>query len=263
MVRYESLLPQQYIPTVMIFGLFRSNTLPEIFWHTDIHSHVCPGIDDGSPSPQISVELIKGMKELGFTHMIATPHVTDETFPNTPQTISSSFRRLVQACREAGVEMKLRCSAEYRIDDILFSMLEQQTVSPMPKNYLLVENSWMQEPFALDNFMFELRSDKGLMPIMAHPERYSYYHRHRERLEALHELGVAMQINLLSLAGHYGKPVKNTAEWLLSHNMVSFVGSDLHRIGHIDAIRSYLCSRDYRKLEAKADRILNDTLSDF
>lgn len=247
----------------MFFGLFQSTTLPELFWETDIHSHICPGIDDGSPSPQLSVQLVKGMDELGFTHMIATPHVTDETFPNTPETISTSFRLLRTACNEASLKMKLWCSAEYRIDELLFSMLENQTISPLPENYLLVENSWFQEPFALDTFMFKLRSDKGYKPILAHPERYNYYQRHRERLEELHDLGVALQINLLSLAGYYGKHIKNTAEWMLSHNMVSFVGTDLHRISHLDALRQYLCSRDYRKLEAKADFILNDTLATF
>ena len=243
-----------------MFGFFHTRSLPELFWHTDLHSHVCPGIDDGSPTPHRSVQLVQGMAELGFTRMIVTPHVTDETFPNTPLTISESFSRLRLACREAGLQMEFHCSAEYRIDDILYTMLRQDTVSPIPGGYLLVENSWFQEPFGLDNFMFDLRGGKGLKPMMAHPERYGYYQRHRERLEELHASGVHLQVNLLSLAGHYGRQAKHTAEWLLTHGMVSFVGSDLHRMGHLDAIREYLCSRDYRKLEAKAHLILNDTL---
>ena len=243
-----------------MFGLFHTRQLPEIFWHTDIHSHVCPGIDDGSPSPQKSVQLVRGMAALGFTRMIVTPHVTDETFPNTPLTIAESFARLRLACLEAGLDMEFHCSAEYRIDDILYAMLGQDTVSPLPGGYLLVENSWFQEPFALDSFMFDLQNDKGLKPILAHPERYGYYQRHRERLEELHDAGVHLQVNLLSLAGHYGRHARQTAEWLLSHDMVSFVGSDLHRLSHLDAIHDYLCSRDYRKLESKSHLILNDTL---
>lgn len=243
-----------------MFGLFKSRRLPELFWHTDVHSHVCPGIDDGAASPAEGAELVRGMAALGFRRMIATPHVTDETFPNTPRTIAGSFARLRHACREAGVEMELACSAEYRIDDLLHSMLRQGTARPMPGGYLLVENSWLQEPFALDEFLFDLRGGHGLKPVMAHPERYVYYQRHRERLEALHEAHICLQVNLLSLAGHYGHAAKSTAEWMLARDMVSFVGSDLHRMGHLEAIRKYLRSRDYRKLEAKADLILNDSL---
>lgn len=201
------------------------------------------------------------MADLGFTHMVATPHVTDETFPNTPLNIAESFGHLRHACEQAGIRMQLRCSAEYRIDDILYAMVADRTVSPLPGGWLLVENSWFQEPFGLDGFLFDLRSKHGLKPIMAHPERYNYYQRHRERLEQLHGNNVALQINLLSLAGHYGKQARQTAEWLLSHGMVSFIGSDLHRMGHLDAIRDYLCSRDYRKLEAQADTILNDQIA--
>lgn len=247
-----------------MFGLFRSQSksFPEIFWHTDIHSHVCPGIDDGSPSPQMSVQLVRGMAELGFDKMVVTPHVTDETFPNTPVIIRESFSELVSACKNAGLDMQFRCSAEYRIDEILYEMVEQNTISPIPGGWLLVENSWFQEPFGLDAFLFDLRVANNLKPIMAHPERFPYYQRHYDRLEQLHDNQIALQVNLLSLAGHYGKAAKQTAEWLLSHNMISFIGSDLHRISHLDTIRDYLRSRAYNRLEAHASEILNDTIGD-
>ncbi|MCM1318820.1 MAG: hypothetical protein NC217_00345 [Muribaculaceae bacterium] len=245
-----------------MLGLFRrkNNILPELFWHTDIHSHVCPGIDDGSPSSQLSVQLVRGMADLGFTKMVVTPHVTDETFPNTPEIIHDSFEILTKACEQAGLKMQLRCSAEYRVDDILYNMVEQNIISPIPGGWLLVENSWFQEPFGLEAFLFDLRSGHGLKPILAHPERYPYYQRHYDRLEQLFDNGVALQVNLLSLAGHYGKQIKQTAEWLLAHDMVNFVGSDLHRPSHLEVIREYLCSKEYYKLENKADLILNDTI---
>lgn len=237
-----------------------SSTLPELFWHTDIHSHVCPGIDDGARSPEMSVQLVRGMEELGFTRMIATPHVTDESFPNTPLTIAEAYLSLCEQCKKADLKMQFSCSAEYRIDDLLFDMLKEGSVRPIPGGYLLVENSWFQEPFNLEGFFFDLRNEHALKPIMAHPERYRYYQRNRERLQLLHSRGALIQINILSLAGHYGKAEKQTAEWLLAHDMVSFIGSDLHRTAHLDAIRNYLCSRDYRKLEAKAHLILNDSI---
>lgn len=242
------------------FFTSHSKTLPELFWHTDLHSHVCPGIDDGAASPEISVQLVRAMEEIGFSRMIVTPHVTDEAFPNTPLSIAESYLSLCERCKSDGVDMSFNCSAEYRIDDLLFDMLHDKSVRPIPGQYILVENSWFQEPYNLEGFFFSLRNDHALTPIMAHPERYHYYRHHRDRLEYLHSKGALLQINLLSLAGHYGKAEKQTAEWLLANNLVSFIGSDLHRQAHIDAIRSYLSSRDYRKLEAKASLILNDTI---
>ena len=62
-----------------MFGFFHKRhdqVLPELFWHTDLHSHVCPGIDDGAQSVERSVQLVEGMAALGFTRMIVTPHVT-------------------------------------------------------------------------------------------------------------------------------------------------------------------------------------------
>lgn len=244
-----------------MLGIFNfRKALPPLFWHTDIHSHLCPGIDDGSPSPQTSILLLKEMAALGFTKMVITPHVTDETFPNTPDIIRQSFGTLTQAAEQAHINIQLRCSAEYRIDELLYSMIDNNTVSPIPGGWLLVENSWYQEPFNLDTFLFDLRSRHALKPILAHPERYGYYQRHPERLEQLHAAGIALQTNLLSLAGHYGKQARRTAEWLLNNNMISFIGSDLHRQAHIDVIKDYLRSRAYTKLENRANNILNDTI---
>lgn len=243
------------------FHLRRSKRMPELFWHTDIHSHVCPGIDDGSPSPERSVHLVRAMYDLGFRRMIVTPHVTDEVFPNTPQVIAESYMRLTEACRLAGIDMQFSCSAEYRIDELLFDLLKAGQVRPIGREYLLVENSWMQEPANLECFLFEVRSRYGLKPVLAHPERYAYYQRHRERYEALKAQGILFQVNLLSLAGHYDKACRNTAEWLLDRKMVDFVGSDIHRMAHIESLRAYFQSRDYSRLEALAPQILNDTLA--
>lgn len=238
----------------------RQHKIPRLFWHTDLHSHVCPGIDDGARDASRSVQLVEAMQELGFTRMVVTPHVTDEVFPNTPQVIHESYIRLQEACRLADLHMAFNCSAEYRIDELLFQLLEERQVRPLPGGYLLVENSWMQEPMNLTGFLFEVRNTYGFKPVLAHPERYVYYHRHRERYRELHDAGILFQVNLLSLAGHYDKACRQAGEWLLEQKMVDFIGSDLHRASHIESIRRYLASSDYHRLEAAAPYILNDTL---
>lgn len=234
--------------------------MPELFWHTDLHSHVCPGIDDGSPNRERSVSLVRGMWDMGFRRMIVTPHVTDELFPNTPEVISESYLRLTDAVASAGIPMEFNYSAEYRIDELLAEYLEAGRVRPLPGNrYLLVECGWSQPPFDIEGFIYRLRNDHGLIPVLAHPERYPYYQHHPEIYERLRQCGMLFQINLLSLAGHYDKHCKQTAEYLLAHDMIEFIGSDLHRASHLESLRRYFCSRDYRRLEAKQHLILNDT----
>lgn len=230
-----------------------------LFYQTDVHSHVCPGIDDGAKSSRQALELVSEMHKLGIRRMITTPHVTDETFPNNPDTINIAFEKLKKAVETVGLDMKLDHSAEYRIDELLYKYLDTGQVEPLPNNYILVENSWIQEPYSLDSFLFKLQADYGLKPILAHPERYRYYQGDHRRLKQIHEKGILFQVNLLSLAGHYDKTCKQTAEWLLENDYVDFVGSDLHRSAHIESYQRYIKSKDYRKLLAKSDRILNDT----
>lgn len=242
----------------------KSKSLPRLFYTTDLHSHVCPGIDDGSPNRERSVILVRGMWELGFRRMIVTPHVTDEIFPNTPDILSSSYYRLTDAVEAAGIPMEFKYSAEFRMDDLFNDLLRANLVRPLPGGkYILVECGWLQPPLYLSELIYTLRNDYGWIPILAHPERYPYYQRNTDRYLELHEAGMLFQVNLLSLAGHYDSACKKAAEWLLENNLVSFVGSDLHRSSHLDSIRRYLTSRDYRKLEDKADLILNDTAFEF
>lgn len=227
---------------------------------TDIHSHLCPGIDDGAASPAQGAELVAGLAGLGLERMIITPHFTADVFENTIQTVDSSLDRLKTAMAEQGVTMRLSVSGEYRIDDWLFSQLRDGTVRPLPGDYLLVENPWIAEPPSLLSFLSNLRVHYGFKPIMAHPERYLYYIKSPKAYRKLRQAGVRFQINLLSLAGYYGKTVKATAEALLEADMVEFVGTDLHHTRHLNALRAYLASSDYHKLRRKESFILNDRL---
>lgn len=246
-----------------MFGLFsrhKSSGHEKLFFHTDVHSHVCPGIDDGAPSCSKSVEIVRGLNDLGITRMIVTPHVTEDVFENTPETISNSFEKLKKAIDEARINISLHYSAEYRIDEYSRSQLTQNKVIPFPENYILVECGWLQEPINLDGFLFEVQNQFGLRPILAHPERYAYYQFNRKRYEELHEKGILLQCNLLSLAGHYDKACKNTAEWMLERGLIDLLGTDAHRIQHVEAIKHYVQSADYLRLYEQRDKIKNDKL---
>lgn len=231
-----------------------------LFFTTDIHSHVVPGIDDGSPDVETSLELLDAMAGWGLKRILASPHITYGSFENTSETIAEAFGELQKAASEKGLELELGYSAENRIDDLFLQNYEEGKLLTLPGNILLMENSYMQEPWNLDQLLFDVQV-KGYRPILVHPERYSYYYGKRERFAEIHNAGVEFQINLLSLAGYYGPGEKKYAEFLIQKGWVDYIGTDLHRAGHVKAINEYLASKDYEKHRAALEgKIKNDMI---
>lgn len=227
---------------------------------TDIHCHLVPGVDDGASTPQESVELIKEMKKWGIKRIIASPHVTQNTFENSIDTIEPAMAELKHELSAQAVEIDIDHSAEYRIDELFMRRLEEPGLMMLPDDYILIENSFMQEPWNLSQLVFDLQV-RGLRPILAHPERYSYYYNKKERYDELHQAGLAFQINLLSLAGAYGKAEQKVAQYLISKGYVDFIGSDIHNMRHIDAINAYLLTKQAHKdMEALAPMIRNSQI---
>lgn len=246
------------VPMFKFFG--KKENDETLFFHTDIHSHILPGIDDGARSVDRSVDLVKRMMGWGLNRLIVTPHVTEDTFENTPETVAKAFTILHSALDAEGIEIDISNSAEYRIDDFFMRQVEGATIMPYPNNYLLVENSFVQEPWDLDQILFKLQM-KGFKLILAHPERYRYYHTKRDRYRRIHDSGTLFQINVLSLAGYYGKEEKKMAESLIEAGMVDLVGTDLHHSSHADCIDRYIGSKDFhRHRDDLAGKILNDII---
>lgn len=228
--------------------------------HTDIHCHILPGIDDGARTPQDGADLVERLQGWGITRIIASPHISLGAFENTIETIDQARRALQAELQTRGNTMVIEASSENRIDDMLMGNLAQGGPRPYPGQYLLIENSFISEPFHLDQLVFDLKI-KGFKPILAHPERYSYYHRKPRRYEQLHEAGLRFQINALSLSDYYGGDERRWAEWMLDHNLVDFLGTDMHNQRHAASIDAWLASRTYqrRHLPALQAQCQNDT----
>ncbi|MEG1616196.1 MAG: CpsB/CapC family capsule biosynthesis tyrosine phosphatase [Bacteroidales bacterium] len=242
-----------------MFNFFRKKGEAELLplpYTTDLHCHIIPGVDDGSRDLEMSLFLVGKMKEWGITSIIATPHRTDETFENTPDTISAPFHALKQAIEERGLGIELTHSFEYRMDEGFIRLKEEGKLIPLKNNYILVENSFMQPLWNLDELIFDLKL-KGFKPILAHPERYSYYFGNKKRYTEIHDAECDFQINILSLAGTYGKDVQNAAMWMLEQGYVDFIGTDLHHPAHAKAISEFLRSKQYKKLRPKLN-VKND-----
>lgn len=231
----------------------------ELSFSTDIHCHIIPGVDDGSPDAATSADLIERMQKWGLKRIFASPHVTQITFENTKDTIAPAIEQLRNELATRNNGILLDHAAEYRIDDNFRHYYELNDLMKYPNDYVLIENAFLQEPWGLDELVFDMQI-KGLRPILAHPERYAYYYCNKKRYKELHDAGIAFQINLLSLAGHYGKYELKFAEHLLKMGLVDFVGTDLHNSRHADAIDQYLTTSNAKSHMADlAQCVRNDS----
>lgn len=245
-----------------MFNIFqrKSKKDAKLFYTTDVHSHILPGVDHGSQSVDESLEMLQAQLDMGISHVMCTSHVTAETFENTPESLTAAYEELKNAIAREGLPINIYVSAEYRIDEYWTQEYEAGHLLPLPGNHVLLENSFAQELIGIDNMMFELQV-KGYRPILAHPERYRYYNDRRDRYKTLHNASVKFQINILSLAGYFGKGARERALWLIQNNLCDMLGSDMHNMEHAQIIKEYIGSRDWRKLCDKYNlpgRIIND-----
>jgi Capsular polysaccharide biosynthesis protein len=229
-------------------------------FNTDIHSHILPWVDDGSKNIESSLFLVNKMCEWGIYNIIATPHRTDISFENTIETVKPGFEELKEAIAKNNIPVNLTHSFEYRLDEGFINLMEQNKLVPLKGNYILIENSFIQPLWNLKEIIFDLKL-KGFKPILAHPERYGYYVTNKQLYTELHDIECEFQINILSIAGGYGKEIQKTAMWLLEKGYLDYIGTDLHNRSHSDFIDNYLKSSGYRKiLPILASRVKNDII---
>ncbi len=209
------------------------------FLKADLHSHLIPGIDDGAKSLEESLALIRGLKDMGFSRLITTPHILTEMYRNGRQNILPGLETLRKALKQEGIEMQIDAAAEYMMDDGFAAILQQGDLLTLPGNRVLVEMGFINPPPQLHDYLFRLQT-KGYRPLLAHPERYLFLKERFSDYERLREVGCEFQLNLLSLYGYYGKPVRDTALKLLKNGMVDFLGTDLHHETHLENLKGLL-----------------------
>ena len=247
-----------------MFGkLFRSKKeQTKLFYNTDVHSHILPGVDHGSQSIEQSLEMLRAEKAMGIDRVILTSHVTAITFENTRESLTDAFLKLKDAVTDDGLDMELFLSAEYRMDEYFDKEYAADHMLPMPGNHILLENSFQQELMNLDELLFDMQV-KGYRTILAHPERYPYYSRRRKRCEQLHNAGARFQINILSFTGYFGEEARDSALWFVKHGMVDYLGSDMHNTKHAHIIMDYINSKEWKKLSRDLEQtVKNDYITD-
>ncbi len=230
------------------------------FLEVDMHNHILPGIDDGSQSIEQSLDLLKGLGRMGFEKFICTPHIMEGVHPNSIQTIEDAKDRLVNGIKHLPHIPEIYPAAEHMIDDGIARLIETNELCVMPGGYVLIEMSYLQESKALFQTILDIQK-LGYQPILAHPERYNYYHYNFNMYKQIKDAGCMLQLNLLSISRYYGVEVKSAALTMIKSGMYDFVGTDVHHSRHLSALEEIVAKYPVRDL-LKTCNILNPSLQD-
>ncbi|MBC7744481.1 MAG: capsular biosynthesis protein [Flavobacterium sp.] len=205
----------------------------------DMHSHVIPGIDDGAQNMGHSIALIHAFMDMGFRKIITTPHIMADYYRNTPEIITHGLNELRKTLINQNISFEVEAAAEYYLDETFETKLDKGNMLTLNGEFLLFEISFVNYPHNLTDMIKKIQ-DKGYKPILAHPERYPYLFESVERYHSIKETGCYFQLNTISLTGHYGKNSKKIAEELIDHQMIDFIGSDMHHVNHAIALKKSL-----------------------
>ena len=219
------------------FGLKPKQLFTFADLEVDMHSHLIPGIDDGAKSLADSLTLIRNLQTLGYRKIITTPHIIGHYFPNTPDIIYRGRDQVREALVKENLEIEFQAAAEYFVDDFFIDLLKRrEPLLSFSDRKVLIEVSMLAKNNQLFDVVFQLLS-KQYTPILAHPERYLFYANEFEIFHQLREKGCKLQVNILSLVGHYGKQQKALAVRLLKEDLIDYLGTDLHHQGHLSCLR--------------------------
>ena len=204
--------------------------------HTDLHSHLIPGIDDGSPDLDTTMILLTKFIDLGYKKVITTPHIMSDYYRNTPEIINHGLSIVREEISRNNLPIEIEAAAEYNLESNFEELLKTKNILSFgSENYVLFELSFFEEPPKLSETIWLMR-DQGYSPVLAHVERYAYWHNDLDKYEEMVNRGVKLQLNIGSVTGAYGPEVRNVANQLIKDKVIDFVGSDCHHEQHLDML---------------------------
>ncbi len=213
----------------------------------DIHSHLIPGIDDGSQTMDETIAMLAKFQSLGYKKVITTPHVMSDSFPNTSENILAGLEDVREEIKKVGLTIEIEAAAEYYFDETFIAKIKTKDLLTFGDNYVLLEFAFHSPPQYIDQMFFELQS-RGYRPVVAHFERYMYYLGKIDQATEWRRKGINIQININSLFGHYGPEIKKQAERLIDAGEFDFIGTDCHRIEHLMLLENSLTSPYIHKI---------------
>jgi len=219
-------------------GLFSKKNkpkMPAMRLQTDIHSHVLPGIDDGAATIEESLDMLRAFEQQGYNKIITTPHVHSQRYLNDTEIIKKAYQELQAAMEAESINLRVEYAAEYFADRHLLKLIEAGDVLTFGNNYVLCEFSFHMPPVGADR-VAEALKDAGYQPVLAHPERYEYWHGNKGMFERLRNMGYLFQSNMHAAGGFYGMIPKRNIEMIVNEGWIEFLGTDAHSPDAIDLI---------------------------
>ncbi len=231
----------------------RKKTIPlnEFFidGYVDIHSHLLPGIDDGAIDLKNSIQLIERMSSYGIKNLITTPHILEGMYPNNKEIIENKLKIVKKELVKRNIsDVKIDAAAEYMLDGYFLKLLEKKQILTLKNNFILIEISFFKAPLNLFDIIFQIFLN-GYQPVLAHPERYMYYHKKINDYYKLKKAGCFFQLNLLSLTNLYGYGVKKTSLELLNKGLYDFVGTDAHNDKYLDSLKNISTKKNLKLIK--------------
>jgi protein-tyrosine phosphatase len=194
----------------------------------DLHSHILPGIDDGSRDLGTSIEMARMYVDDGVECVACTPHILPGLYHNTGPQIREAVRVLQMRLYDAGVGLRLFPGADnHVIPDFVEGLQRGHLLSLADTRYVLVEPPHHVAPARMDDLFFSLII-AGYVPILTHPERMGWIEAKYESVRRLVDRGVWMQVTVGALTGRFGRAPKYWAERMLAEGLVHILATDAH-----------------------------------
>lgn len=200
----------------------------------DHNSHILPGVDDGMRTMADAIAALRAYESEGVEEVWLTPHIMED-YPSTTDDLRRKFDELSDTYRaNCGARpLKLHLGAEHMLDSLFIKRFAARDLLTLDdEGSLLVETSYFSAPADLYGILADIQ-DAGYTPVLAHPERYMYMR--DDDYERLHESGVLFQLNIVAVAGAYGREAAARAEKLLNAGYYAMAGSDIHSLRSLKA----------------------------
>ncbi len=213
----------------------------------DLHSHILPGLDDGVPTVEESVELARHAEASGIVAIAGTPHVRHD-WPTSADAMERALAEVQAAVAAAALSIRVLPGGELALGELDRDITELRRfgLGGNPA-YLLVETPYYGWPLDLEHRLFQLRA-AGITPVLAHPERNPEVQDDPERVAALVRAGTLVQITAASLDGRAGRRAEAMGLQLIEGGLAHLVASDAHapaiRKGGLDGVADSIGDAD-------------------
>ncbi len=191
----------------------------------DIHCHILPEVDDGPKSWDVAVEMCRMAAADGITHTVATPHANDR-YAYDREYLSDLLNQLRDRIGP-NPQLSLGCDFHLSFENLERVLEHPATYTIGETNYLLIELSNYSIPTQLPD-CFRRLGDRGLTPILTHPERNPILQQTPQRVLEYADQGCLVQVTASSLTGFWGERPETVARWLLDRSAVHILASDAH-----------------------------------